>query len=195
MSSEFPQLPAWLRVARIVKPQGHRGEVLADLLTDFPDRFKTQPAVWLRRAEEDAPLRVVTVEHFRMHKDRIVLRLAGCASMNDAEALRGLELVVPWEERMPRPEDEIYVAELAGCVLMDARSGAAAGTVVDIDRESTEEVLLVIETGDGRELLVPFVRAYAPRWEPESRTLRMELPEGLLDLANAETDTGPREDG
>ena len=37
----------WIVLARILRPQGRRGEVLADLFTDFPQRFRQQPRVWL----------------------------------------------------------------------------------------------------------------------------------------------------
>jgi 16S rRNA processing protein RimM len=37
----------WIVLARILRPQGRSGEVLADLFTDFPDRFLQQPRVWL----------------------------------------------------------------------------------------------------------------------------------------------------
>ena len=178
----------WLRVARIVRPQGHRGEVLAELLTDFPDRFQQQPTVWLRGAEAEVPTRTIRVEHARPHAGRIVLTLAGCSSMDAAEALRGTELVVPWEQRTALPEGEIYIAELAGSILENtagAEADAVVGTIVDVDRESGAGTLLVVERPGGGELLVPFVLGYAPQWDPDARTLRMALPEGLLTLDNA----------
>ena len=173
--------PDWLRVARIVRPQGHRGEVLAELLTDFPERFAGRPAMQLRLGEA-APLRTVIIETSRPHQGRIVLSLSGCATMNDAEALRGYDLVVPWECRAPLAEDEVYVAELAGCTLTDTRTGTVLGVVADVDRDSGPAPLLVIAAEGGRELLVPFVKAFAPRWDLEARTLSMRLPEGLAEL-------------
>ncbi len=181
----MPPAEHWLRVARILRPQGHRGEVLAELLTDFPERFENQPTVWLQAPEDAEPTRTVQVEHARLHAGRIVLALAGCGSMNAAEALRGIELVVPWEQRVALPEGEIYVAELAGSVLVNSSDEAVIGTIVDVDRESGAGTLLVVERSDGRELLVPFVFGYAPEWNAEARTLRMALPDGLLTLDGA----------
>ncbi len=178
-------IPEWLRVARIVRPQGHRGEVLAEILTDFPERFQQRPTFWLRLPEQQQPTRSVVVEHARLHNGRIVLRLAGCDTMNQAEALRSLELLVPWEQRTALPEGEIYIAELAGSTLVDSRTGATLGTVADVDRDSTEGVLLEVEGETGRPLLVPFVQGYRPLWDAEARTLRMELPEGLLELLDS----------
>ena len=177
-------------MARILRPQGHRGEVLAELLTDFPDRFKDQPTVWLRAAEDRDPTQTVCVEHARLHAGRIVLALAGCESMNAAEALRGTELVVPWEQRVALPEGEIYVAELTGSSLVDSRDGSVVGIIVNVDRESGAGTLLVVELPNGRELLVPFVLGYTPVWNAEARTLRMALPDGLLTLDGASDKAG-----
>ncbi len=173
---------AWLRVARIVRPQGHRGEVIAELLTDFPHRFAQNPSVSLRSPGAEVPRRKFTVEHYRLHGDRIVFQFAECASMHEAEQLRDHDIVIPWEDRMPLAEDEVYIAELAGCALIDAGSGITVGTVTDVDRDAGATALLVVEAPGGRELLVPFVKAWEPRWDLEARTLHMSLPDGLLEL-------------
>ncbi|RRA47385.1 ribosome maturation factor RimM [Acidipila sp. EB88] len=197
---------AWLRVASIVRPQGHRGDVIADLLTDFPERFADRPAVALRPAGATVPTRHVTVTSYRMHQGRVVLHFDECATMNDAETLRGLEVVIPWEKRKPLPEDEVYIAELSGCVLIDTCSGRTVGTVIDVDRETSNSALLVVSpvlvgreeaeiegaNSAGEELLIPFVKAYKPRWDLKARTLHMELPDGLLDLT-AELSAAPDE--
>ncbi len=101
--------------------------------------------------------------------------------MDGAELLRDHEVVIPWATRSPLAEDEVYIAELTGCVLFDTASGAPVGPVIGIDRESGATELLVVAT-DWGELLVPFVKAYAPRWDLAARTLHMQLPGGLLDL-------------
>lgn len=170
-------------MARLVRPQGHRGEIIADLLTDFPERFATQPLVSLRATELAEPSRRVTIEHTRMHGGRIVFAFAECTSMNEAETLRGWEVVVPWEERASLGEDEVYIAELTGCVLTDTATGALVGTVINVDRESSHHPLLVVETDHGDEVLVPFVKAYEPSWNLAAGTLQMRLPAGLVDLS------------
>ncbi len=183
----IPVNPApWLRVARIVRPQGHRGEVVAELLTDFPERFHGRPTVSLRPEGAEEPVRAAVVESFRPHSGRVVFKFAGCDSMNEAELLRGYEVVVPWAERAKLAEDEVYIAELAGCTLLDAGTGARIGTVTDVDRESGAGELLVVEAEGGREVLVPFVKAFEPCWDLASRTLTMRLPAGLIDLGAAD---------
>ncbi len=195
-----PGTAKWLRVARIVRPQGHRGEVISDLLTDFPERFSTRREVSLRKPGAAQPFRTASIETFRRHGARIVFRFAGCASMEDAELLRDLEVVVAWEQRAALAEDEVYIAELEGCALIDTRSGETVGVIVDVDRESSNTALLVVAPdgasktpGGAAELLIPFVKAYAPRWDLEAKTLHMEIPDGLLRAQSAALPDDPEE--
>ena len=171
----------WLLVARVVRPQGHRGELLAELLTDFPERLESGRALSLRAAGAEQPERVVHIAGSRLHGSRIVLRLEECSSMNEAEQLRGFELLVPWEERAALGEGEVYIDELVGCSLFDLRTASVVGEIIGVDRESTAGALLVVER-EGRELLVPFVNAFELSWDLAARTVTMRLPEGLLEL-------------
>ncbi len=180
----------WLRVAHILRPHGVRGEVVAELLTDFPDRFERDPTVSLRPPAAPLPTRTAHIERYRVDRDRVVFKFAGCDSIDSmdgadgAEALRGYDVVIPWAARSPLAEDEVYIAELVGCTLIDASSGDLVGPVTGVDRESGATELLVVGTPRG-ELLVPFIKAYAPRWDLAARILHLQLPAGLLDLHEA----------
>ncbi|HMB30095.1 MAG TPA: hypothetical protein VKS99_18430, partial [Blastocatellia bacterium] len=65
-----------ISVARVVRPQGHRGEVIADLLTDFPERFAGLDRAYVKRA--DGRLLVLDLQSSRTHKGRVALKFAGC---------------------------------------------------------------------------------------------------------------------
>ncbi len=172
--------PQWVTVARVVRPQGRNGEVLAELLTDFPERFAERRRLFVR-ARPTEPPREVTLESHRLHKDRIVLKFAGVDSINDAELLRGHDVVIPRSERAPLDEDEVYIGDLAGCVLYDRATAAEVGEILDVDRESSNTPLIVVR-GAGGELLIPFAKAYSPRIDLGARRMEMTLPEGLLAL-------------
>lgn len=179
-------------MARILRPQGIRGEVIAELLTDFPERFAGQAVIALQPPAAGSPSRNAVVEGFRLHSGRIVLKLSCSHSRNDAEALRDHHIVVPWEQRTALGEDSIYVADLVGCRLIDTRSGQTVGEIRDVDRESTNLDLLVVAREAGGDVLVPFVKAYAPAWDLQQKTLQMELPAGLLDLETQAPDLSGR---
>jgi 16S rRNA processing protein RimM len=177
----------WVNLALLIRTQGRWGELLAEILTDFPERFAERTHLHLRKPGAVAPLREIVLESHWLHKDRIVLKFAGVDSMNDAELLRGLEVVIPREQRAPLDDDAAYIDDLVGCTLVDRNSGPV-GAIVDVDRESTLGALLVLETGAG-EALVPFVKAYEPVLDLAARTMTMTLPAGLLDVNATEPDT------
>src|SRR5262245_18421993 len=72
-----------ISVARIARLQGHRGEVIADPLTDFPERFARLGRVYVKRA--DGRFLILDLEYSRMRKGRVVLKFAGCDTVSGAE--------------------------------------------------------------------------------------------------------------
>jgi 16S rRNA processing protein RimM len=175
---------AWVLLARIVRPQGRRGEVLADIFTDFPEHFTKRKRVFLRPSPETVPetMREAKVESHWLHKGRVVLKLAQVDSIADAELLRGFEVVIPREERMPLDGDAVYISDLLGVRVIDVSRGRAqdAGEITNVEPEGTGPAMLVIRTSAGEELRIPFVRAYLKKIDLEGRRMEMDLPLGLL---------------
>ena len=174
----------WVLLARIVRPQGRRGEVLADIFTDFPERFTERKRLFLRPppGTQLNAMREAKVESHWLHKGRVVLKFSSVDSIVDAENLRGFEVVIPREERMPLKDDAVYVSDLLGVKVIDVSHGRAedAGEITDVEPEGTGPAMLVIRTPAGDELLIPFVRAYLRKIDIEAKRLEMELPVGLL---------------
>ena len=96
--------------------------------------------------------------------------------------MRGLEVAIPKAERAPLEDGAIYIADLIGCTLIDSRTAAEVGKIIDVDRESSATPLLVIQTAAKEEALVPFAKAFHPTFDTAEKRLTMELPEGLLEL-------------
>jgi 16S rRNA processing protein RimM len=171
-------------LARIVRAQGRSGEVLAEIFTDFPERFAERQGLYLRPPAGAPPgaMRQVKVESQWLHKGRVVLKFSHVASIADAENLRGYEVVIPREERIPLEGDAVYVSDLLGVRVIDVSGGRAedAGEITDVEPEGAGPAMLVIRNQAGEELLIPFVRAYLRRMDIEGRRLEMELPMGLL---------------
>lgn len=180
----------WIVVAHLVRPQGRNGELLAEILTDFPERFADRKRLYLARpntgtvSEPNQP-REMSLEGHWLHKGRIVLKFAGIDSINDAEGLRGMDVLIPREERAPLEEGAIYLDDLVGCTVVDFHgtesAGEEVGEVIDVDRESTAGALLVVRQATG-EVLIPFVKAFLRHVDLNARRIEMNLPEGLLDL-------------
>ena len=127
-------------------------------------------------------MREAKVESHWLHKGRVVLKFSQVDSIADAENLRGFEVVIPREERMPLEGDAVYVSDLLGVRVIDVSGGGAedAGEITDVEPEGAGPAMLVIRTPAGDELLIPFVRAYLRKIDIEAKRLEMELPAGLL---------------
>ncbi len=182
----------WVLLARIRKPQGRKGEVFAEILTDFPDKFKERRQLWLLSAQGSAaaaavaPRQVELLNHW-LHKGGVVLHFAGVDSITAAEALKGMTVAIPREERAELGEDEVYVGDLIGCVLVDVAGAepAIVGEIENIDRSGGAAPLLVVRGAKG-EVLVPFTKSYLRKVDLVARRVEMELPAGLVDLSEAE---------
>jgi 16S rRNA processing protein RimM len=172
---------SWTAIARLIKPQGRRGEIIADILTDFPERFETLRTAFLSRGQSVSP---ISIEQAWLHKGRVVLKFEGVDSISAAETLRSAELVVPRSERVPLDADAAYVEDLAGCELIDvAQPGSPSiGIIRDVIQQADTTDLLVVIASDGAEHWIPFARAYVSRMDLEARRLEMNLPAGLLEI-------------
>ena len=188
MTALDPRLP-WAWLARIYRPQGRKGEVFAELLTDFPEKFSARRRLWLLAgpaptgaSEPPAPREVELIGHW-LHKGGIVLHFAGVDSISAAEKLAGQIVAVPLSERVPLAEDEVYIGDLIGCALVDVAGAApvVAGRIEDVDRGAGRAALLIVRGPQG-EVLIPFAKSYLRKIDLESRRVEMALPEGLLDL-------------
>lgn len=97
----------YLAIARILRPQGRKGEVAAEILTDFPERFQALQTVYLETGS--APPKPARLERSWPHKGQIVLKLEGVDSIDSATALRGSEVLIPWSDRTPLPGSLLLV--------------------------------------------------------------------------------------
>lgn len=173
---------SWVLVAHLVRPQGRNGELLADILTDFPERFAERRQLTLL-SPAGTPHPIELEQHW-LHKGRVVLKFAGIDSISDAEALRGFDVAIPRDQRTPLEEDSAYIDDLIGCHIIDVGSAGAIdiGPVSAVDRETTNTPLLVVQAGEKEELLIPFAKAYLRKIDIEQKRIEMALPEGLLTI-------------
>jgi len=163
-------------IARIARTRGLKGELVAEILTDFPERFEGLQKV--TGLEPDGSRRELILENHWFQKDRIILKFEGIDSIEDAEALLQTEICVPEEEAVELESDEYFDWQLEGCSVV--ADGKVIGTVTGIMRAGPNENL---EVSDGdKDYLIPFVEAICVEVDIEKRVIRAELPEGLLDL-------------
>ena len=191
-----------MAVARILRPRGNKGEVAAELLTDFPERLAKLQQIYLGNAGGPASPRQVGLQSCwidRNHPGQIIFHFEGSASIDDAEKLRGLAVLLPIEQRVSLPAGQYFVSDLIGCLVFelpqeqDALSSspcslttapALLGSVSDV-RFTGEGVpgtpLLCVDTVDG-EVQIPLAEDICKRVDTTARRIEVVLPEGLREL-------------
>jgi 16S rRNA processing protein RimM len=181
----------WVWLARIRRPQGRKGEVIADILTDFPEKFAERRRLWLitdpdsPQAKSHAAPREVDLRAHWLHKGGIVLHFAQSDSISSAETLSGLIVAIPLADRTPLDEDEVYIADLIGCTLFDVAGAMPipVGQIENVDRTAGPVALLVVRSPhSGEEILVPFAKSYLRTIDLAAKRVEMALPEGLTTL-------------
>ncbi|HVL80144.1 MAG TPA: ribosome maturation factor RimM [Actinomycetota bacterium] len=160
-------------VGRIKRPVGLKGEVEVHVESDEPTRF--QPGSRLLGGPDRRPLRI---SRSRVHGERRIVAFEDVGDRTAAEALGGMELFVPTSEVRELPEGEFWDFELVGCEVVSPE-GERLGEVVAVMHPPGSD-MLVIEA-DGREHLVPLVRALVPHVDRGARRLTVDPIPGLLE--------------
>jgi 16S rRNA processing protein RimM len=193
----------WVIVARILRPRGNKGEVAAELLTDFPERLTRLKEVFLGANGAGAAEPRLTVLKScwlsQNHKGQAVFHLEGCSSISEAEKFRGLDVLLPIEQRASLSAGQYFVDDLVGCLVFEnfpepavvssspcsfASAPALLGVVKDVQFTGegvSGTPLLAVDTSAG-ELLVPLAEDICLRVDTRGRRIDVVLPEGLRDL-------------
>ena len=167
----------FVTIARVLGPQGRRGEVAAELHTSFPERFAERHA--LSGLAADGRRRELQLEEHWFHKGMVILKFAGVESISDAEQLVGMEVQIPAEQRAELEEGAAYVSDLVGCSVMNR--DALVGTVADVQFGAGEAPLLVVKR-EAQEFLVPLAAEFLKSSDVAAKRIVVDLPEGLLEL-------------
>ena len=189
-------------MARILRARGNKGEVAAEVLTDFPERLTKLQEVFLVAPTGDSEPRRVALKSCWLsqnHRGQIVFHLEGVNSISEAEKLRGFEVLLPLEQRVNLASGQYFVSDLIGCSVFEtpanlpnaassprslAEAPALLGTVRDVQfpgEELAGTPILEVDTSQG-ELLIPLAEDICTKIDPRARRIDVTLPEGLIDL-------------
>lgn len=166
-----------IAIARAVRTHGLKGEIVAELLTDFPERFEdVDELILVAPSGEQKSCRL---EDYWFQKDRVVLKLAGYDDVDNAKLLVGYDFAVPDTKRVALEEDEFYDWELEGCtVKVDDKS---IGQVRSVLKTGGTEIL-VVSDDSGKEQLVPLAAEIVVKIDTAAKVILIDPPEGLLEL-------------
>jgi 16S rRNA processing protein RimM len=189
-------------VARILRARGNKGEVAAEILTDFPERLTRLREVFIGHSNgkiEPRRLSLTSCWLSQNHRGQAVFHFEGVNSISEAETFRGFEVLLPFEQRVALPDGQYFVSDLIGCSVFEnrispptvssspcslAEAPSLLGTVRDVQFPGEEfpgTPLLAVETSRG-EILIPLAMDICKRIDPPARRIDVILPEGLRDL-------------
>ena len=171
------------RIGRLLRPWGAAGEWL--VAPDAPaKKFLTLTRVFIKSATGPQPLEVTRAT---VRGEKLMLAFA-----KSPLVVHDAELWLPESEIAPDPDDPVpYVHDLVGAVLRDP-AGRTLGSILALN-DYPAGPMLIIQTPQG-ERMVPYVQAYQPRFDRETKSLHMDLPPGLIDEREAQ-EIGEKDEG
>jgi len=178
--------PRWVQIASILRARGNKGEVAAVLLTDFPARISSLEKVYLAKGQQEP--QPVALQRFWMdqnHPGQGIFHFTGSTNISEAEKFRGLDVFLPFEDRVRLPAGKYFVTDLIGCTVFELIGGDSPrvlGTVRDVafpGEGIAGTPLLRVDSPRG-ELLIPLAEDICTRVDIAARRIEVNLPEGLL---------------
>ena len=165
----------YLAVGRVINTHGVRGELKVMPLTSDVSRFDYLlyvTANWEGRPKE---FRVLEA---RYHKNTVLLRLNGIDTMEDAEKLKGQELLVDREHARRLEEDEYFICDILGVEVYEG--DRLLGVVTDVLETGGNDVYVVKGSGK-KELLLPALKSVVETVDIKAKRMQVRVPEGLAD--------------
>lgn len=165
------------KIGVIGKPHGVRGEVCIRFADDVFDRVGADYLL----LDMEGILVPFFMEEYRFRTDEMVLvKFCDIDTEERARELTGAEVYFP--RSLAEEEDgQVSWAQIIGYSLVDSRTGKVIGNIETVD-ETTLNTLFEVATDDGKQLLIPGGEALIREVDTEKRIIKMEIPDGLLEL-------------
>jgi 16S rRNA processing protein RimM len=160
-------------VGKLRHPHGVRGEILLEVITDFPERL--QPGVTVLVGEDHQPQRI---RSRRAHNKGLLVSFDGYTAPETVGALRNAMVYVPTADRPPLPEGEYYHHQLLGLRVLDDE-GRELGRLIEILTTAANDIYIV-RGENSPEILLPATEEVILEIDLEKGLLRAHLLPGLV---------------
>ncbi|WP_418462005.1 ribosome maturation factor RimM [Frisingicoccus sp.] len=167
----------YLRVGVISNTHGVRGEVKIFPTTDDISRFKKLKQCVIDTGREQI---AVEVESCKFFKQTPILKFKSIDTLNDVERYKGKDLLVSREHAVKLKKNEFFIVDLIGLQVV-SDEGQDIGVLTDVLQTGANDVF-VVKTGEGDEVLIPYIEQCVPEIRPETGKVTVHLLPGLLDL-------------
>ena len=146
----------FLMIGEVLKPQGIKGEVKIKPYAANHDDFRRWKTLYIKQDEAYAPIKV---KCNRIHDGFVYAMLGACASMEDAEKYRAVQLYIDRAHANPLEEDEVYISDLIGCEGID-EEGKSIGVLQDVLQHGVVDVYVFKQKG--KSVMAPALKAVFP---------------------------------
>lgn len=176
-------------IGRLRKPHGLHGQMLLEVLTDFP-QARFYPGAVIHVGPRRIPL---TIREVQPHRDGLLLSFEGYPDRTSVEPLRNQWVTIETEEVIPQlAEDEYYDFQVLGA-RVETDQGQVLGQLVEILETAGNDVF-VVQPPQGPEILLPVTREVVLHVDPQRRLIVVHLLPGLVPedhpwLTSAQEDT------
>lgn len=162
-----------LRIGKIGKTHGIRGELRINSLTDFPDRFEGMTQVYVNDE-------LMEIKSVRYQNDVVLMSFKGVETREEAACLTGRYLLVNREDAVELEEGEYYTIDIIGLEVYDEETGSHIGTVTDVISTGSNDVYVTkpIEKGM-KDILIPALKTVVSKIDIAGGRMVVTLPEEL----------------
>lgn len=165
-----------LVIGVIVNTHGLRGELKIKPLTHFiAERFAKKQTVYMKENNQEKSL---VVQNVRENKGMLLVSFEGYSNINDVEAWKGNTLYIHEDDLHELEEDEIYFFELRDCKV-ESLEGETLGVVSEII-ETGANVVIRVKNEAGKEILIPYVKAFIKEVDKENKLIKVQMMDGLV---------------
>ncbi len=166
----------YLQIGKVANTHGVKGEIKVIPLTDNIERFNNLDWVYIDRFGNMERRNVLGVKFFR---SLVILKLEGINNMNEAEALKGMFLLVDRENAVKLPENTFFICDIVGCEVFE-ENGNMLGVVKDVLQTGSNDVY-VVGNKNGQDILIPALKSVVKEVSTEEKKIIVSIPEGLID--------------
>ncbi len=162
--------PVFLAVGFLRRPHGVKGEILMEVLTDFPERLRSGKTVYI--GEDHRPIRIT---HKRAQDRALLISLAGIDSPEEAGYLRNQRVYVKADSVPSLPEGQYYHHQLLGMKVVD-EAGSEIGVLTEIIETGANDVYVATSL-DGKEALFPAIESVVLSVDLAQNEMKVKLPD------------------
>ncbi|MDK2971535.1 MAG: rRNA processing protein RimM [Candidatus Sumerlaeota bacterium] len=174
---------SWVMVALVLRPHGLKGVMRLKPMTRQAEELIDAPVEKFHVRQGRKISGPLTREEFWMGNKILYARFAEVPDRTAAEQFVNGELLIREEDLWEQPEETYYIHDLEGMDVVDHATGTVLGSVRTAQEGTAHDFLILdLEGVAGSDTLLPLIPLYVPEVNVTARKVRVNIPDGLLDL-------------